>query len=290
MTLVTAAQLRQLAPEAAQWIIDGIVANQQLLVEAEITRSLRLRHFFAQTAHETGGFARLEENLNYSAERLHEVWPSRFKSADAAMPYAHNPPKIAEKVYGGRLGNNKPGDGWKYCGSGLLMNTGKENFAELQKDTGLPVLSQPELLRTFPGALQAATLYWKNRGINRLADRNDIEAVTRAVNGGLIGLAERKAWFARTKKVWGGDGAVLAGAMPGTVNSLSKSALPVLEIDDAGDAVVQLQQLLTAKGASIAADGKFGPATDRAVRAFQEQHGLQPDGIVGPRTWASLSA
>jgi putative chitinase len=288
MSIITAAQLRALAPDAAPWIIDGIVENQQLLVDAEITKALRLRHFFAQSAAETGGFERLEESLIYSAKRLMQVWPNRFPTMSSAVPYAGNPGKLAEKVYGGRMGNRRIGDGWKYRGSGLLQSTGRDRYVELQAETGLDVVDHPELLRTFPGALQSACLYWAKRGVNALADRNDIEAVTRAINGGLIGLPDRKVWFARTKRVWGADAAVLAGGMPGAVSSVSTTALPVLEVDDHGDGVRQLQQMLRAKGASIEADGNFGPKTEAAVRAFQEHRGLNPDGIVGPKTWAAL--
>src|SRR5690242_9986269 len=137
---ITAAQLRAFAPGASAKIVDGIVANQKFLVSAGITTPLRVQHFFAQVANETGGLAHMEENLSYSAQRLCQVWPNRFKSMAAAEPYAHNPTKLAEKVYGGRLGNKSPGDGWKYRGSGLLQDTGRSNFAEVEKETGLPVI------------------------------------------------------------------------------------------------------------------------------------------------------
>ncbi|CAN7467158.1 glycoside hydrolase family 19 protein [Mesorhizobium caraganae] len=144
----------------------------------------------------------LEENLSYSAKRMTEVWSKRYPTIASAKPYANNPAMLAEKVYGGRLGNNKPGDGWAFRGSGILQTTGRDNFEEIENDTGVPVVSQPDLLRTFPGALKAATIFWKNRNINARADRNDATGVCKAVNGGTTGLADQRAWLAKTEKIW----------------------------------------------------------------------------------------
>lgn len=201
--------LAQLCPTASRTIIAGIVDNAHLLDQAGINTPIRLRHFFARVCVETGGLRSLEENLNYTAQRAYEVWPSQFPTAASAAPYANNPAKLAEKVYGGRLGNTKPGDGWKFRGSGLLQNTGAENFAKVEAATGVPVVANPELLRTFPGALQSATIYWTNRKINALADKNDTTGVCKAVNGGTIGLADQRTWLAKAAKVWP-DGAVVA--------------------------------------------------------------------------------
>lgn len=204
-----ASQLARLCPNASRTIIAGIADNAHLLDQAGINRPIRLRHFFARVCVETGGLRSLEENLNYSAKRASEVWPSRFATSAAARPFANAPVKLAEKVYGGRLGNSKPGDGWAYRGSGLLQNTGRENFEEVEAATGLPVTANPELLRTFPGALRAATIYWTKRNINTLADKNDTTGVCKAVNGGTIGLADQRTWLAKAAKVWP-DGAVIS--------------------------------------------------------------------------------
>lgn len=200
--MITALQLRAFAPNASAKVVEGIVKYQQFMVDAEITTPRRIRHFMAQAATETGGLARLEENLSYSAKRLCAVWPKRFPSLAAAQPYAKNPQKLANKVYGGRLGNDKINDGWTYRGSGILQTTGETNFDEVHKETGLPVVQQPEMLRTFPGALQAACIYWAKRKINKLADADNVTAVTEAVNGGHNGLDDRKAWLVKAKKVW----------------------------------------------------------------------------------------
>ncbi|MCZ8546908.1 glycoside hydrolase family 19 protein [Mesorhizobium qingshengii] len=209
MTRTFSEALAQLCPNASKTIIAGIADNLHLLDQAGISTPIRVRHFFARVCVETGGLHTLEENLNYSARRAHEVWPGRFPTAASAGPFANNPAKLAEKVYGGRLGNFAAGDGWKYRGSGLLQNTGRENFEEVEAATGLPVVANPDLLRGFPGALLAATIYWSKRNINALADRNDVAGVCKAVNGSAIGLADQKAWLAKAAKVWP-DGAGIA--------------------------------------------------------------------------------
>ncbi|TIQ96705.1 glycoside hydrolase family 19 protein [Mesorhizobium sp.] len=208
MANTLAADLARLSPTASPAIIAGIAVNAHLLDQAGINTPIRLRHFFARVCVETGGLRSLEENLSYSAERLTRVWPKRFPSLAVAKPFAKNPAKLAEKVYGGRLGNFKPGDGWNFRGSGLLQNTGRENFEEVEDETGLPVTSQPELLRTFPGALQAATIYWTKRKINALADQDDVTGVCKGVNGGTIGLSEQKTWLAKAAKIWPAGSAI----------------------------------------------------------------------------------
>lgn len=150
--------------------------------EAAIDTPRRMAAFLANVAHETGGGRRLVENLNYSAERLRAVWPSRFASVQEAEPYARNPEALANKVYGGRMGNVQPGDGWRYRGRGLIQITGRANY------TALGYADRPEWLETREGAAVSACRYWMINGLNATADTGDIEAVRRRVNGGAIGL------------------------------------------------------------------------------------------------------
>jgi putative chitinase len=157
---------------------------------AEITTPQRLAAFLANALHETGGFARLVENMSYSAERLVRVWPSRFPDALAASPFARNPEALAERVYGGRMGNIGPGDGWRFRGRGLLQTTGRDNYARLAIATGRPIESLPAWLETKPGAAESATRFWSWRGCNAPADAGDIEQVRRMINGGLVGMAD----------------------------------------------------------------------------------------------------
>ena len=156
-------------------------------------------HFVSQVLHESGGLRYLAENLNYSAERLCAVWPKRFPNADRARPYAHNPEKLANYVYAGRMGNTEPGDGWKYFGRGLIQITGRSNYALMQELTGLQTLDDPDLL-TEPNAALLSALAWWGESLPE-ADDMSVEQVTRVVNGGLNGLDERKRLFERALRV-----------------------------------------------------------------------------------------
>jgi putative chitinase len=257
MPQITAAQLRQMSRTAAPWIIEGIVDNQQYIAQGGIDTSLRLCHFMAQLAHESAHFRTTRE----------------FASGDA---------------YEGRrdLGNTQPGDGRRFRGRGLIQTTGRANCGEARDeirrmlDSGVSVPDfqrEPDNLQLeqFPWALLAGVIYWRRRNINRHADRDDVRAVTRAVNGGLNGLFNRIEYLAKAKAIWLGAG------QP----SLSH---PVLRRGDRGNDVIDLQNELIGAGYRVFADGIFGPNTDEAVRDFQEANGLVVDGIVGARTWAML--
>ena len=191
---LTVANLRKVAPFARADVLAAIVAARIELEAADIVTKNRLHHFIAHAAHETAGFARLEENLRYSAARLVQVWPSRFPTLAAAQPYALNPEKLANKVYGGRLGNVEAGDGWRYRGSGAFCTTGRANYREAGHE------ADPEALRDPAKAVSSAVLYWRRRGLNAAAERDDIEATTRGINGGLIGLDDRRAYLAACRK------------------------------------------------------------------------------------------
>jgi len=163
-----------------------------------INTSERQACFLAQVMHESNSFKNLSENLNYSAQGLMRTWPSRFPDLDVAEKYEHNPEKIANKVYAGRMGNIEEGDGWKYHGRGLIQLTGRENYANFGLNAGVDVLSNPDLLTTPEYASLSAGWYWNKRNLNELADKMDIEGITKKINGGTIGLEDRKA---RTQKV-----------------------------------------------------------------------------------------
>lgn len=149
-----------------------------------------LSDFLGQVLHESGHLERLVENLNYSAERLCVVWPSRFPNIAAAAPFARNPQALANKVYGGRMGNTEPDDGWRYRGRGLLQVTGLTNYARVQEDTGLPVVANPDMLAQPGPALQASVAWWRRNMPDNLL--GNVEAVSKRVNGGTAGLGERR--------------------------------------------------------------------------------------------------
>ncbi len=164
----------------------------------EITTPLRLAHFMAQIHVESAGFTRLVEALGYSAKRLTQVWPSRFPTLASAQPYANNPQALAGKVYDGRMGN-KPGDGWRFIGRSLKMITGRENYTKCAARTGLDLVNNPDLAAEPEHSIHIACDYWGAHCLNALADRDDVQAITLKINGGLIGFADRKAQLARAK-------------------------------------------------------------------------------------------
>jgi putative chitinase len=149
--------------------------------------------FIGQCMHESGGFKLLEENLHYSSGALMRTWPSRFPDQDTADKFANNPEKIANKVYGGRMGNVEDGDGWKYHGRGLIQLTGKDNYANCGSGLGVDLLSNPEWVATPEYASLSAGWFWNKKGLNELADVMDIETMTKRINGGTLGLDDRKA-------------------------------------------------------------------------------------------------
>jgi putative chitinase len=171
----------------------------------DINTPERQAAFIGQCAHESGNFKTLEENLNYKPEALMRVWPSRFPDLATAMKYAHNPEAIANKVYGGRMGNGveESGDGWKYHGRGLIQLTGKENYTRCGEALGIDLINQPSLLVTPEYASLSAGYFWNKKGLNALADAGDFETMTKRINGGTLGLEDRKAKIAKALSVLG---------------------------------------------------------------------------------------
>lgn len=164
-----------------------------------ITRRLRLAAFLANCSHETLQFARLEEALSYSAERIVAVWPSRFPSTTAARPYERNPERLANRVYANRMGNGDEasGDGWLWRGRGLLQTTGRDNYRRLAVAAMRPMEDLPAWLLTREGAAESAAAYWEWARCNEPADRGDIAEVRRRINGGTLGLADVRDHYAR---------------------------------------------------------------------------------------------
>jgi len=157
----------------------------------DINTPKRQACFIGQCMHESGGFKILQENLNYSAAALMRTWPSRFPDMDTAEKYEHNPQKIASKVYAGRMGNTTPEEAGKYIGRGLIQLTGKENYANCGLGLGVDLLGNPDWLGTPKYAALSAGWYWHKKNLNALVD--DIETMTKRINGGTIGLDDRKA-------------------------------------------------------------------------------------------------
>ncbi len=204
-------QLASLAPSIRSSYNDAFAAGQDVLDQFAISDNpLRVAHFMAQVLHESGGLTIQFESLNYSADRLPKVWPKRFQPLGPLDPaaYAHDQEKLANEVYGGRMGNVDPDDGFRYRGRGLLQLTGKDSYAEAttilrQTYPDAPDFTlDPDAVISSDWCLKVAAAEWFSKGCNALADSDSINAITRAINGGLIGLAERIEWAKRTKNVW----------------------------------------------------------------------------------------
>lgn len=175
-----------------------------------ITSDDRMDDFLAQLAVESQELNRTSENLNYSAERLRAVWPKRFPTDADAVRCAHNPERLANEVYGGRMGNIAPGDGWLYRGRGLIQITGKDNYRRMSELMGMDLVSQPDKLAEPHYAAYSAAAYWKDRGLNELADagndKADFVSITRAINGGTEGLDKRQLYWTRARTALGLSG------------------------------------------------------------------------------------
>jgi putative chitinase len=151
-----------------------------------------LDDFLGQILHESAMLTRVEEGLSYSsAERIAKVWPRRFSGPAAAAAYVRNPQALANFVYGGRMGNTDPDDGWRYRGRGLIQVTGRDNYRELGKLLGVPLEQQPDLLKQPAMALRTAVAWWERNVPDAIM--GDIVRVTKRVNGGTVGLGHRKA-------------------------------------------------------------------------------------------------
>ena len=158
-----------------------------------LTTKLRIAHFMAQIEHESG-LKPISEKLNYSAKRLLEIFPKYFKQTGIAIEYSFKPEKIANRVYANRMGNGNEtsGEGWRYRGRGFIQITGKENYYRLANDTDLDCLKNPDLLLEEANAMISALWFWNLKGLNKLADKNDIVRITKLINGGLNGIEHRK--------------------------------------------------------------------------------------------------
>ena len=188
-------QLKQLLPKNP-YVEHWHQALSQLLPDYEINTPQRIAAFVAQCSHESAGFTALKENLNYKAVTLRKIFPKYFPTDDLANAYANMPNKqeaIANRVYASRMGNGDEhsGDGYRYCGRGLIQLTGKSNYQAFADSLEMNVEDVPEYLATFEGAAQSACWFWESNNLNQWADKGDILTLTKRINGGTIGLEDR---------------------------------------------------------------------------------------------------
>ena len=192
---LTKQQLKQLLPKNP-YVDYWHEALAQLLPDYDINTPERIAAFVAQCAHESGEFMKIKENLNYKASSLRSLFGKYFPNDQIAAEYAAKPNKqeaIANRIYASRMGNGdeKSGDGFRYCGRGLIQLTGKSNYQAFADSLEMDVEDVPEYLATFEGAAQSACWFWESNNLNRFADKGDIKGLTKAINGGFIGLEDR---------------------------------------------------------------------------------------------------
>jgi putative chitinase len=197
-------QLKKITPHAKEDNLNTYLpAINNFLHAFDINTPLRLAHFIAQIAHESGSFNYKSENLNYSAKSLVAVFGKYFDS-EKAEKYARQPEKIANCVYAERMGNGEEekGDGWMYRGRGLIQLTGRENYCAAAKAIGLSLEENPDQVAEDPSvAVQVAAWYWQSHKLNKYADDDDLRQITRRINGAYNGLEDRALFLERAKSV-----------------------------------------------------------------------------------------
>ena len=280
MSLITVDQLRAMIPtnkEVEAWCEE----LNKALPKYDITTDQRIAGFISQCAHESMDFNALSENLNYREETLNKVFSRYFGPGKRnAAEYARNPEKIANYVYmdefrTSKLGNTKPGDGWRFRGRGLKQLTGRDNYTRFAKDYDITAEEAATWLETKEGALASALWFWNTNKLNTIADTGNVAALTKKINGGDIGLADRQARYAKAMAALGGK---ITAAAPVTT-----TVSETLRRGSKGDGVKKMQAKL-----GLAADGDFGPGTEAALKKWQAANGLTADGVAGPKTLAKL--
>jgi len=326
------AALAKMVPGFVSWnpfavqakYIRAFLESEDVLKEHEINTAARLAGFLAQGFIETGFLKASVENLNYSAERLMNVWPGRFPTLESAQPYARNPQKLANLVYADRMGNGPPesGDGYRYRGRGFFQITGKDNYRKFGEMAGVDLLSEPEKLETdFKLSIRVAAAYFQKSGLGAFADARNFAAVSRGVNIGnprstrlAHGEAERITWSERALALFQNPDTLVKPApapspapppapAPPPPPAQDQAPVPpapaptppappppavdddVLRMGSTGVRVRTLQQMLRALGHAIDdPDGTYGAATFRAVRAFQFEHQIAETGEADTAT------
>jgi putative chitinase len=257
-------------------LVEGIVAAAPTVFpKYGLNSDLAIAHAMAQFSHECGAGTEMAENINYTAKRACQIWPSRFRSEEdcfATVGSSAGDPdfciKLIDNVYGGRNGN-RPGthDGSAYIGRGLSQVTGRGNYEALGARVGLDLVNEPDLVNAPANALECGVADFIMCGCLPFAQADDVKGVTKHLNGGFTGLDERTLWLARWKTALGSQNPATHGT-------------------------AWLQVSLNRLGAEppLVADGSYGPLTAAAVKDFQESHGLDADGKIGPEILAAVDA
>ena len=280
-------QLAEIIPGNKQ-VAEWYAALYEILPMYEITTERRVAHFLSQCAHESANFKRLEENLNYSAKALRAVFGRYFGDAPKrdADEYHRQPEMIANYVYMDefrkyKMGNIYDGDGWLFRGRGLKQLTGRDNYTKFGESIGMTAEEAAEYVQSFNGSIQSACWFWDTNNLNDIADGDNVKLMTKKINGGSIGLEDRQKRYINAMKVLG---------MPFEVHEEDDDDeddilddIGVLRRGSRGDGVKMMQEAL-----GLDADGVFGRGTERALKLWQTDNGLTPDGVAGPLTMAKL--
>ena len=199
---ITADQLHQLFPNN-KYLDDLADCLNESFDKYEINTVNRAAGFLAQCGHESNGFTVLKENLNYKAEALNKIFHKYFPTVESAQSFAHNPEMIANKIYANRMGNGDEasGDGYKFRGRGAIQLTGRDNYTRFGATLGLDPDSCVADMETLDGGVESAMWFWQTNGLNAICDADDIVRMTKKVNGGTIGLAERTALYNKAKGI-----------------------------------------------------------------------------------------
>ena len=281
-------QLAEIIPGNKQ-VAEWYAALYEILPMYEITTERRVAHFLSQCAHESANFKRLEENLNYSAKALRAVFGRYFGDAPKrdADEYHRQPEMIANYVYMDefrkyKMGNIYDGDGWLFRGRGLKQLTGRDNYTKFRETIGMTAEEAAEYVQSFNGSIQSACWFWDTNNLNDIADGDNVKLMTKKINGGSIGLEDRQRRYVVAMNVLG---------MPLDAHEEDDDDdgddilddIGVLRRGSRGEGVAMMQEAL-----GLEADGIFGRGTERALKLWQTDNGLTPDGVAGPMTFEKL--
>jgi len=205
--MITLEILKKLCPKTKESVLQGFVEPLHEVIKYYdmYDNPKRAAGFLAQVAHESGDFTATKENLNYSAKGLMTTFKKYFNDEAIANQYAKQPAKIASRVYANRMGNGDEasGDGYKFCGRGLIQLTGKQNYTKFASDLGISVDECVAYLETKEGAVSSAGWFWDNNNLNKYCDSDDFVTLTKRINGGTIGIEDRKHHYEIALKLLG---------------------------------------------------------------------------------------
>jgi putative chitinase len=255
--IVSKAQFSEMIPDNRGDLNEWYSLASEYFDKYEINTASRIAGFMAQAAHESSDFNRLVENMNYSQSGLRKIFGRYFPTDAMAAKYARKPEEIANIVYNdanriNKLGNTQPGDGWRFIGRGIFQLSGRWNYEDFGRDNNMTPEEVAEYSKTRRGAMHTACWFWNERDCNRHADKGDIVGMSRAINGGDIGLSDRIAKWNRNS----------------LIVKRNDNPTRTLTIGSKGQDVKNVQTVL-----KIGADGFFGKNTNAAVVEWQKAHG-----------------